>query len=434
MDKQNRELLAKLYTSQLKQLAEEKGIDCGDSPDRIDYLSILGKSKKIKREDLERFIGEMETEEEKGGREEVYLGEIENILKDFKSKGAIFEKADHLLSRMKSNFNEGNLEGTISHGVSSPDLIKEIAKNYETVRRAFIIYAFRQLVSDVKNSGIDTDEAETLVSKAAELFHEGDKEELDGLLEEIADKASYIQKEQAKHMKDLIFSVEEFIDQARDLGANVDEARKFLLRAEEAFDSKTFNKVNLFVSQARKAAEEARSDRIQGISDSLLFARTILNDARDIGADVEEAKRLYTQAQSAFEGENYRECKALIKEVEQLALELQDAQIKKALKLRSRREPEERAPGEAGKEVVEVEPEVVSQPQRRGMRPYPESAAPAYPKTPYSSSPGPSYPKPTQQRMKKTKCPNCGQRFPVKAGKGPVRIECPFCGMRGMMP
>jgi DNA-directed RNA polymerase subunit RPC12/RpoP len=36
--------------------------------------------------------------------------------------------------------------------------------------------------------------------------------------------------------------------------------------------------------------------------------------------------------------------------------------------------------------------------------------------------------------MRKTKCPNCGRGFPVKDGRGPQRIECPFCGMRGMMP
>lgn len=429
MDKETRELLVRLYTSQLEQLAKEKGIDCGDSPDRLDYLSILGKSDLISREDVERFIVKMEAEGKSEGKDEGYLAEIEKILKDFKSRGPIFDKANELLEKMQSNFSEGNLEGTISDGVAGSGIIEDMTNSFEKVRKAFIIYAFRQLIGDVKESGIDIGEAETLVLKAADHFIKGEDKDLEVVLQEIAAKTENLQKEQAKKIKELISSVEEFIDQTKDLGADTNEAREFFRKAEEAFDSKIFKKVSYFAAKAKKATEDARKDRIQGLSDSLLFVKTILDDAKDIGADVAEAEELYSKAKTAFEEENYGECKTLIKEAEQLALQLQDAQIRKALELRRRREPEEEPITDLGKEVVEVEPEAAAKPQRRHFGAYPRPSTGRYSQTPMQLPQTP-----TQPRMRKTKCPNCGQSFPVMGGKGPIRIECPYCGMRGMMP
>ena len=85
MDRETRELLAKLFTSQLRQLADEKGIDCGENPDRIDFLSTLGKSDDISREEIERYLGKAGEEEEPvsrdGVRGDMYLGEAEKVLK-----------------------------------------------------------------------------------------------------------------------------------------------------------------------------------------------------------------------------------------------------------------------------------------------------------------------------------------------------------------
>jgi hypothetical protein len=419
MNKETRELLAKLFTAQLKQLAEEKGIDCGDSPDRIEYLSILGKSKKIKREDVEQFIVEMEVKSEGSIEGAEYFGEVEKILKEYKREGTIFNEANELLSKMQSNFGEGNLEDTIARGVTGSGLIEDLAIRFEMVRKAYVIFAFRQLIADVKASGIDVGDVEELVLKAAEHFHLGETEELDGVLEGISEKAKELQNEQAKKLKELIDEVDEFIDQSRELGVESEEARDLLRKAEEAFESKTFKKVAYYASKAQKSAETAREERIKGISDALLFVKTILEDTREIGADVSEVEKLYDEAQEAFKTDKYMKCKTLIKEVEQTALEIQDNQIKKAMQLRKKREPEE--------EVVEVEAEVVETP-------------PKPPRRSYSSPSREGYDRPIPSRggippgRRKTKCPNCGRGFPVKGGRGPQRIECPFCGMRGMMP
>jgi DNA-directed RNA polymerase subunit RPC12/RpoP/uncharacterized phage infection (PIP) family protein YhgE len=419
MDKETRELLAKLFTSQLKQLAEEKRIDCGDSPDRIDYLSVLGKSDKVTKEDVEQFVVEMEVKTNETVEGEEYFGEVEKVLKDYKSQGGIFNEADELLAKMQSNFGEGNLEDTISKGVAGSGLIEDLTIRFEMVRKAYVIFAFRQLIADVKASGIDVGDVEELVLKAAEYFHMGKTEELDGVLEEISQKAIELQSEQAKKLKELINEVEEFIDQSRDLGVESEEARDLLRKSEEAFESKTFKKVAYYATKAKKAAEDAREDRIKGISDALLFVKTILEDTREIGADVSEVEKLYEEARVAFEENKYMKCKTLIKEVEQAALELQDNQIKKAMSLKKRRVPEEG-------EVVEVEAEVVAPPPRPRPRSYPSSRG--------------NYDRPIPQRassppgMRKTRCPNCSRSFPVKGGKGPQRIECPYCGMRGLMP
>jgi DNA repair exonuclease SbcCD ATPase subunit len=427
MDKETRELLAKLFTAQLEQLAQEKEIDCGESPDRIDYLSILGKSDEITREDVERFIGEMDAKTSETVEGEEYFGEVEKTLKDFKNQGSIFEEANELLEKMQRNFGDGNLEDAIAKGVEGSSLIEDTTIKYELVRRAYVILAFRQLLSDVKEAGIDIGDANTQAQNAAELFHKGETEELDGVLQEIAKKAKDLQKEQAKKLKQLISSVEELIDQTKELGAESMEARDLLQKAEESFESKIFKKVSYYATKAKKAAEDARKDRIQGISDSLLFVKTILEDTREIGADVSEVESLYSDAKTAFQEERYMDCKSLIKDVEQTALQLQDAQIQKAMKLRKRREPEEEAA--ADKDVVEVEAEVVTPPPRRPPQGYPRPRNRAYP--PPMPPPGRMMP---PQGMRKTRCPNCGQSFPVRGGRGPTRIECPFCGMRGMMP
>jgi hypothetical protein len=399
MDKETRELLSKLFTSQLQQLAEEKEIDCGEDPDRIDYLSILGKSDQITKEDVERFIGEAEDETKPEDESEEYFGEVERVLKDYKSQGQIFEKVESLLKEIQQGFEEGNLEGTISKGVEGSGLIEETAVQFEKVRRAYVIYAFRQLIGDVRDCGIDIGEVEQMANQAASHLFKDEKEELDEVLEKIANRAESLTVEQAKKMKELITSVEEFIDETRDLGANIKEAKEFFQQAQEAFDSNTFKKMSYYSTKARKAAEDARKDRIQSISDSLIFVRSILNDARDIGADVIEAEKIYSKAESAYS--------------------------EKALKLRKRRETEE----EPKKDVVEVEPEAAPQAQKRFMRAY----SPPYPQSYPPRPPGRTRP-PSTQDLRKTRCPNCGQSFPTPGGDGPKRVECPFCGMRGLMP
>jgi methyl-accepting chemotaxis protein len=258
MNKETRELLAKLFTAQLKQLAEEKGIDCGDSPDRIEYLSILGKSKKIKKEDVEQFIVEVNTKSESNIEGAEYFGEVEKILKEYKREGTIFDEANELLSKMQSNFGEGNLEDTISKGVAGSGLIEDLIIRFEMVRRAYVIFAFRQLIADVKASGIDVGDVEELVLKAAEHFHLGETEELDGVLEGISEKAKDLQNEQAIKLKELINEVDEFIDQSRDLGVESEEARDLLRKAEEAFESKTFKKVAYYASKAQKSARASQ--------------------------------------------------------------------------------------------------------------------------------------------------------------------------------
>jgi uncharacterized phage infection (PIP) family protein YhgE/DNA-directed RNA polymerase subunit RPC12/RpoP len=365
---------------------------------------------------VEQFVVEMEVKASETVEGEEYFGEVEKVLKEYKSQGGIFNEANELLAKMQSNFGEGNLEDTISRGVAGSGLIEDLTIRFEMVRKAYVIFAFRQLIADVKASGIDVGDVEELVLKAAEHFHMGRAEELDGVLEEISEKAKDLQTEQAKKLKELIDEVEEFIDESRDLGVESEEARDLLRKARENFEAKTFKKVAYYSSKAKNSAVEAREDRIKGISDSLLFVKTILEDTREIGADVSEVEKLYEEAQEAFEDNKYMKCKTLIKEVEQTALEIQDNQIKKAMSLKKKRIPEE--------EVVEVEAEVVIPP-----RPRPRS---------YASSRG-DYGPPARRPsvppgMRKTRCPNCGRSFPVKGGKGPQRIECPYCGMRGMMP
>jgi hypothetical protein len=419
MDKESRELLAKLNIPQLEQLAKDKGIDCGESPDRIDYLSILGKSDLISKEDVERFLAEMDTGEKKEKKEEEYLAEVETILKDFKNHGSIFDKGNELLQKMQSNFSEGNLEGTISDGIAGSGMMEEMTNKFEKVRKAFIIYAFRQLIGDVRDSGIDISEAEALVLKGADYFHKGQDKDLEDILKEIANKAKGLQEEQAKRMKELISNVEEFLAQTRDLDVDITEAKELLAKAKDAFDSNKLKKVSYFAIKAKKAAEDARKDKIQGISDSLLLLRTILDDTKGIGADVTEVEKLYSHARTAFDRGKYEECKTKIKEAEQMALQLQDSQIQKAIELGRKRETEK---------VTDAKPGMPPM-KKEFPQDYTRQSTQTYPQTPMPTSQIPAQP-----RVRKTKCPNCGQSFSVKDGKRPIKIECPYCGMRGMMP
>ena len=64
-----------------------------------------------------------------------------------------------------------------------------------TFASAFMIISFRQLLADVKESGIDIGEAENLVSSAAESFHNHENAEVDRILQEIAEKSEFLQKE-----------------------------------------------------------------------------------------------------------------------------------------------------------------------------------------------------------------------------------------------
>jgi hypothetical protein len=326
--------------------------------------------------------------------------EIEKTLREIRTLDTILEKPTKSVRKLQSSFEEEDYERTISNGIKFEGIMGGVEEKYERMRRAYVICAFRKLINDSDAADIDVSKPKKLLNDMVVHFNEKQYKDVDGKIQELTDQVMELQNKRSKKVKDIIFSTESFIGDAKDLNADISEAAGFLRQAEDMYFSKNYNKAVYFAMKAKRAAEGAREHLVKGISDAMLFVKTVIVDAKGIGADVTEPEELHQKAREAFKAEEYAKCKKLLKESEQLALELQDAQIQKAMLLKGKTLDDTAKPKVADltKSMVEVQTE--QQPS------------------------GP---------QQKTRCPNCGQRFAVKKGPKPFRIECPYCGLRGWM-
>jgi hypothetical protein len=328
------------------------------------------------------------------------FSDIEKTLREIRTLDTILEKPVNSLRKLQNSFEEEDYEKTISDGIKTEGIMEGVEERYERMRRAYVICAYRKLINDCDAAEIDVSEAKELLNGLVIHFNDKEYMDIDEKIKELIDQASELQSKRAKKVKDIIFNTETFINDAKDLKADVSEAVTLLRKAEDMYFSKNYNKAVYFSMKARKAAEGAREHLVKGISDAMLFVKTVIVDAKGIGADVTEPEELHQKAREAFKAEEYARCKKLLKESEQLALELQDAQIQKAMQLRGKigEDVEKPKVADLTKSMVEVQTE-----------------------------------QPASGPQQKTRCPNCGQRFSVKKGPKPFRIECPYCGLRGWM-
>jgi hypothetical protein len=263
--------------------------------------------------------------------------EIKRLVRDIEAMDTIFNEPKNLLDGLKDSYGSKNYANILENGKKVLDIMRQPTQNYLKVGTAFSISAAAEWVTVLEDSGVNTSEASDLISKARDEFSDGKYDKAYKFIEELGEMFPKLEEEQKEVAGDSIASTEQLIEEAKGIDAIVHGAERALQQAKNALEAQNYLDVAKFIREAREGAEYAKEKRIQTVSDTLLFTRSVIDESRDVGVDTSEPDSLYEEAQEAFKNEEYKKCSELNKQAEEKALQLQDEHIQKVIALKEKR-------------------------------------------------------------------------------------------------
>jgi hypothetical protein len=263
--------------------------------------------------------------------------EISKLLGDTEAINTLFNEPTNLLKDLMVSLDNKSYANTLENGTKVLDIMNEPTEHFIKLGMAFSISAAAQWVSEFEQVGVDISKAEELLSKAKEQFLGGDYPKLNETISEVKDMIPQYEKEQKQAAEEGISSAERLIQQARGVGANVENAERYIEQAKNFFEVENYGEVGRLAKEAKESAENARRKRIQSVSDGLLFTRSVIDESKGVGVDISEPEALYKEAKTAFGIGDFQKCSELTKQAEEIALRLQDEHIEKVLELKEKR-------------------------------------------------------------------------------------------------
>lgn len=298
-------------------------------------------------------------DEETENKEIENQDEITKLLRDMEAINTVFNEPTNLLKDLMDSFGKKSYKNTLENGSKVLDMMDEPTQKFIKLGMAFSISAAGQWVSTFGKVGVDISKAEDLLSEAREQFLGGNFPKVNETIHEVRNMIPQFEEQQKEAVKDGISSTERLIEEAKIVGASVENAERSLQQAKTASEIENYLEVARQVKEAKESAEKARQKRIQSVSDALLFTRSVIDESRGVGVDISEPEAIYKEAKAAFGEGNFQKCSELTKKAEEIALKLQDEQILKVMELKEKRASMEveKAKVVATEEPVETEAE-----------------------------------------------------------------------------
>lgn len=263
--------------------------------------------------------------------------ELSKLIQDTETLLSIFNEPTNLLKDLKESYERKSYSNTIENASKVLTMMEQPTEKFIKYGTAFSISAAGNWVSSLREVGVDITQAEELLSKATEQFIVGDFQQANQIMNEVKEIIHNLEGEQRGAAEKGISSTEKLVEEAKGIGANVDEAERNLQQAKNFFETENYPEVARFLGQAKEEAEKARQKRIQSVSDALLFTRSVIDESKEVGVDTSEPETLFKDAKAAFGAGDFAKCSELTKQAEEKALQLQDLHIQKVLELKEKR-------------------------------------------------------------------------------------------------
>ncbi len=135
-------------------------------------------------------------------------------------------------------------------------------------------------------------------------------------------------------IRDRLAETRDAIREASNLGAAVGAAEDAWKRAAESLEREELAVAERQVDRAATLAADAHARRIKEIEESVAAVEDHISAARKVGADVAGAEDLWVQAKSAVAAHDYVQAGELVKQAERTAIQGQQGQIDRAIRLR----------------------------------------------------------------------------------------------------
>ena len=165
---------------------------------------------------------------------------------------------------------------------------------------ASMITATLEMMRDAQSVGADVSQAQDLLHKAKQLLEDQDYESAWRCVEEAAESASKSKARLRGQIENALISAQKAVDEARDMGLEVEKAESLLENAEEAAGDFDVDEVNSIVDKVNEVLKAARGRDLElAVSDELERAKGVLERLRQKGIPVDEAEVLAREAMEA---------------------------------------------------------------------------------------------------------------------------------------
>jgi|GEM_PF-5531892 len=237
------------------------------------------------------------------------LDGLRNVFAESSELGLDIDEASGLLDEAESFFEKEMYEEVTERVEQARETIEQKRRDYFSTGTMESISELKSDIEKMRDLGINTVEAETLLVEAERLFMEEDYERSYSMTLDIRDhlnrsKRAYLQQEVPKKMDE----VAHHVGKLEVMGLDTELARSYL---DEASRSREENNLESTVENLRKA--ENVSDEIYRSHISLTIPETLVDvtkqieHAEDEGFELDDLKSLLGEAEEMFNNEQYDE-------------------------------------------------------------------------------------------------------------------------------
>jgi len=350
-----RDRLSGLKVAELKALASRHDVDISECRRKKDYLDVLSANENAylfpddidalqKEKDLERIrdelvdvgVGIEETIEEAKAVPSMSDRDADRLLLQARNIDVDFNDVEDLLDFARMRFEEENFDKAVE---LSGEAIRVARSRFQDLLRlalAYQIMSNEKLLNRMSKSGRDFSEPVSLLIRSKEAYKKDRFEENVELMNDLAVAIRSMYSDDIKKTRDSLYRTGEFLSEISNLGADLTVARDLLHRARDAARRNDNMEAGRLMERSVEVALEAKEKRMHEIKEMIPTTEALIEEAKNLGADVSDAEKMLMQGKIALDNDDYILCAELAGRAQGRAGEIQHKQIQKAMDLREK--------------------------------------------------------------------------------------------------
>jgi len=226
------------------------------------------------------------------------------------------------------------------------------------------IYDLKAIIESIKEMGANTEAAETILGQAEKALVENNLEIAQTLFESASQTTKLVKQQYFIQASSILFSsLQRTILNLENVGSDVNFIKNLYNKAKQMFDSGQYDEAMDFVKSAEDMAKDLKADLPEGtildeisgevvtkadtsseidksqeqmerVSKTLISVEKLLQEAIDSGYAVNEAEKMYSLAEDAFDYQDYKKAEEYAleseKNLQDILKPMHDDQLKKS--------------------------------------------------------------------------------------------------------
>ncbi len=238
------------------------------------------------------------------------------------------------LTTLPQTFENGDYALALYQVRAAERISERVFSGWRSWIAAWTISSAEKIIAELESTGYDMKEPKRLLKVAKRAFADNKENSMLEAAEHLEKSVSASFERRMTDVDERLTACEEEMTGISEMGGNISEASQLLISAKNALLKYDHLGAEKRIMEAESSLELARTSRIQQISDYFPKVEELIKDGLALGADMAEAEHLLKLAHESFSRDDYLMTAELLGKAEAAALEGQEEQVKKAMRLR----------------------------------------------------------------------------------------------------